>query len=253
MPDVATLIEQYWMWLRDNTHVRHIDSWYEITTPYLDRHNDFIQVYAKLNGDSFVLTDDGYTISDLEMSGCALDTPKRKLLLDTTLNGFGVRLEGKALTTSAISDQFALQKHNLVQAILAVNDLFFVARPNVRSLFLEDAQEWLDLHEIRYTPNVKFGGKSGFDHVFEFVIPKSRVRPERILKTINNPTRENAQSLIMAWLDTRNTRPLEAQAYALLNDRDSSVSDQIEKALSNYSIEPIFWSKRQTKVEELAA
>jgi hypothetical protein len=253
MMDVATLIEQYWIWLRDNTHVRPIDSWYEITTPYLDRHNDLIQIYAKLEGDSFILTDDGYTISDLEMSGCAVDTPKRKQLLDTTVNGFGVRLEGKALTTSATADQFPLQKHSLVQAILAVNDLFFVARPNVRSLFVEDAQQWLDSHDVRYTPNVKFSGKSGFDHVFDFVIPKSRLRPERILKTINNPSRDSAQSLIMAWLDTRNTRPQEAQAYALLNDRDASVSDQIQRALANYSIEPILWSHRDTKIEDLAA
>jgi hypothetical protein len=123
----------------------------------------------------------------------------------------------------------------------------------VRSLLLADAQERLDLHAIRYTPTVKIGGRSGFDHAFEFDIPWSRARPERILKTINNPTREDARSLIVAWLDTPNTRPPEAQARALPNDRDASASGQIKKALANYSIEPIFWSTRQTNIDELAA
>ncbi len=49
----------------------------------------------------------------------------------------------------------------------------------VLSLFYEDVVTWLDLHEIRYTPKVKFTGKSGFDHLFDFVIPKSRSSPER--------------------------------------------------------------------------
>ncbi len=32
---------------------------------------------------------------------------------------------------------------------------------------------WLDVHDVRYTPKVKFTGKTGFDHLFDFVIPKS--------------------------------------------------------------------------------
>lgn len=254
-PDISTLIDDYWAWLKDNTHVRQIDSWHQITTPYLDRHNDSIEVYAKSNGSSIVLTDDGYTISDLEMSGCAIDTPKRRQLLDTILNGFGVRLDGKELKTTATIDQFALRKHNLVQAILSVNDLFFVARPNVRTLFVEDAMAWLDSHGVRYMPNVKFSGKSGFDHVFEFGIPKNQreQRPERLIKTVNHPTRETAQSLIMAWLDTQSTRDPSTQAYALLNDHEAKVSESIRSALSNYSIKPILWSLRDSVVDELVA
>lgn len=154
--------------------MRQIDSWHQITTPYLDRHNDLIELYAKPTGDTIVLTDDGCTISDLEVSGCPIDTPKRQQLLETILNGFGVRLDGKGLTTSATIDQFAVRKHNLVQTILSVNDLFFVARPNICTLFVENAMAWLDSHSVRYMPNVKLGSKSKFHHVFEFGIPKNQ-------------------------------------------------------------------------------
>lgn len=251
--DITALVNDYWTWLHDTTQVRNIDSWYEITTPYLDRHNDCIQLYAKSNGDTITLTDNGYTVTDLEMSGCAIDTPKRTELLESILTGFGVRIEGKEIFTIATPEQFALRKHNLIQAILSVNDLFFVAGSNVRSLFVEDAQAWLDSYEIRYISNVKFGGKSGFDHVFEFDIPKSRNSPERLIKTINNPSRDTAQSLIMAWLDTQSTRMPSARAYALLNDRDSNVPEAIGHALRNYSIHPIRWRNRDSVLNELAS
>ncbi|WP_418888699.1 DUF1829 domain-containing protein, partial [Methanothrix soehngenii] len=37
---------------------------------------------------------------------------------------------------------------------------------------------------------MKFTGKSGYDHLFDFVIPKSKKRPERILQAINRPSRD---------------------------------------------------------------
>ena len=101
MSDVSTLLDNYWSWLKDNTHVRTIDDWYEITTPYLDRHNDFVQLYAKLDGGHCVLTDDSHTLTGLEFSGCKIDSPKRQKLLETTLNGFGVALNGKAQEAGA--------------------------------------------------------------------------------------------------------------------------------------------------------
>lgn len=38
--EVQSLLDQYWAWLRDKTTLRQINDWVEITTPYLDRHND---------------------------------------------------------------------------------------------------------------------------------------------------------------------------------------------------------------------
>ena len=161
--DIEKLLDDYTAWLRDKTVLRQIDDWVEITTPYLDRHNDYVQIYAKKSNGSFTLTDDGYTIDDLEQSGCKLDSRKRQDLLKMTLNGFGVQAHGKALEVHATPDNFALRKHNLVQAILAVNDMFCLATPMVANLFYEDVAAWLDLHDVRYTPKVKFTGKSGYD------------------------------------------------------------------------------------------
>ena len=251
--EVESLLDEYWTWLRERTSFREIDDWIEITTPYLDRHNDCLQIYAKRASGGFVLTDDGYILEDLDQSGCKIDSAKRQALFKTTLNGFGVQVKEKALEVRASADNFALRKHNLIQAMLAVNDLFFMASPTIASLFYEDVVAWLDLSEIRYTPSVKFTGKSGYDHQFDFVIPKSKIQPERVLRAINRPNRDTAQAMVFSWIDTKEVRFPDSRAYAILNDSEKPVSENVLDAIRNYDVHPIPWSGRDKAREELAA
>jgi hypothetical protein len=251
--EVQLLLDQYTKWLRDKTTLRQVDEWVEISTPYLDRHNDMLQIYAKRQNGGYILSDDGYIIEDLQQSGCNLDTSKRQALLNMTLNGFGVKLNDGRIEIQASKDNFALRKHNLLQAMLAVNDLFNLATPIVTSLFYEDVVAWLELLEIRYTPKVKFTGKSGYDHVFDFVIPKSKTYPERILQTITRPSRETAQSLAFTWIETKEVRSPDSKAYAFLNDAEHTISTSVIDALRNYDVHPVVWSKREDVRIELAA
>jgi hypothetical protein len=146
-----------------------------------------------------------------------------------------------------------MQGHGLLQAILAVNDLFYVARANVESFFFEDVALWLDDADVRYTSRVNFVGRSHYNHQFDFVVPKSRRAPERILRVINNPNKDAAQSAAFAWLDTKEVRPSDSQAFAILNDRDRQIGDAVQNALRSYGITPISWSKREEFGERLAA
>ncbi|MEA2035624.1 MAG: DUF1829 domain-containing protein [Euryarchaeota archaeon] len=136
--------------------------------------------------------------------------------------------------------------------MLAVNDLFSLAIPITASLFYEDVIVWLEIHEIRYTSNVKFTGHSGYDHHFDFIIPKSRSQPERIIKTINNPNRDTTQAIAFSWVDIKEVRPADSKAYVILNDTDHPVPANVLDTLKNYDVKPIAWSKREGVVEELA-
>ena len=251
--DIQRLLDTYYAWLKDKTALRQVGDWIEITTPYLDRHNDYVQIYAKKSNGSYVLTDDGYTLDDLETSGCKLERPKRRDLLKVTLNGFGVQLQDNRLEVHASPESFAVRKHNLVQAMLAVNDMFYLAAPMVANLFYEDVVAWLDVHDIRYTPNVTFRGKTGYDYHFDFVIPKSRQQPERIIQAINHPSRDTAQKVVLSWIVTKEVRSPDSRAFALLNDSEQAVSPAVLDALRIYDVRPIPWSQRETVREELAA
>ena len=251
--DMQAQIDQYWRWLRGRTSLRQVGDCIEITTPYLDRHNDCFQIYVKRENGQFVLTNDGYVVEDLEMSGCRIDSPKRQDLFKMTLDGFGVEANGKALEVRASPDNLALRKHNLVQAMLAVNDLFFLASSTVASLFHEDVTAWLDHALIRYTPNVRFAGKSGYDHRFDYVIPKSPDAPEHILCAINRPNRTAAQTIIFSWTDTKKKRAPDSLAFAILNDTKQKVSESVLDALRNYEVHPVTWSNRDEAREQFAA
>src|SRR5439155_122220 len=133
--EIEKLLHDYREWLKEKTTLREVNNaWVEITTPYLDRHNDMLQIYARAEDGGYVLTD------------------------------------------------------------------------------------------VSYTPRVKFTGISDYDHLFDFVIPKSRKQPERILQAINRPTRETAEAFIYKWTDTREVRPVDSKAYAILNDTEQPVS-----------------------------
>ena len=225
----------------------------EVTTPFLDRHNDQLQLFARRENGHFVLGDDAYTIRDLESTGCTLTTPKRRELLTMTLNGFGVRLHDDELRVIATPENFPFRKHSMIQAMLAVNDLFHLAEPIVKSLFYEDVIAWLDESEIRHTPKVKLTGVSGYDHLFDFVIPKSRRAPERILRAINRPRRNSAEAFLHAWTDTQQIRSADSRAFAILNDVGQAVPEEVTEAFAAYDVTPVLWSGREQLLQQLAA
>ncbi|MFZ6083266.1 DUF1829 domain-containing protein, partial [Glaesserella parasuis] len=111
----------------------------------------------------------------------------------------------------------------------------------------------LDHSDIRYTPNIKFTGKSGFDHMFDFVIPKSRKQPERILQTLGNPKKNAIEATVFKWTDSRENRAVNSELFVLLNNSETEVAASAIDALRNYDIEPILWTERNQVVERLVA
>ena len=89
------LIDTYVEWLKKGLSFERLENACELTTPFLDRHNDHLQIYAVKRNGMIVLSDDGYILSDLRTSGMDFRTQKRQEILETILNGLGIRIEGK--------------------------------------------------------------------------------------------------------------------------------------------------------------
>ena len=253
MNDISPLIDKYYAWLKNETTFKDVEDWVEITTPYLDRNNDYIQIYLKREDGQYLLTDGGATIDSLEQEGCSIKGKSREDLLKLILGGYGVKKENGRLEIKTKEDNFALRKHSLLQAILSVNDMFYLAKPYVKNLFLDDVRNWLDILEVRYSENICLPGISGYTRIFDFVIPKSVQEPERIIQLINNPVKNNVDVAIMNWLDTKDMRSPESKAYALINDRKKKIPPTIEAACATYEITPLEWSKREEYGGKLAA
>src|SRR5215472_2464367 len=70
------LVETYVEWLRQGFSAESVGEVCELTTPFLDRHNDYLQIYAIKQNGIIKLSDDGYILSDLRSSGLELITPR---------------------------------------------------------------------------------------------------------------------------------------------------------------------------------
>jgi hypothetical protein len=246
------IIDSYVEWLRKGLSVEALDNACELTTPFLDRHNDHLQVYAVRSNGKVLLTDDGYILSDLRSSGLELTTPKRMAVVHSVLNGLGVRIDGNQLVIEASAKNVGQRLHALIQAMLAINDMFVMAQPRVASFFWEDVKAYLEHHEVRYSPRVKVAGHSGFDHAIDFLIPKSKTSPERFVQAINAPSKGTIGAYLFSLTDTREAREEESEAYAFLNDTDRKVGGEVIEALEAYKVTPALWSQRQEFVVRLA-
>lgn len=255
---MKSLIEDYYKWLKQNTIVNEIGEYAEVTTPFLDMHNDCIQFYMKqLDNGNILLTDDGYVLSDLEDSGFNFNSPRRKQLLKNILINHHMELDkNKCLTAITPKEKFPLIKHFYIQGILAINDLYTTGRSTVASIFADDVANFLDNNDIFYNENIKLTGQSGFDHNIDYVLPKLKSKniPERYLKVINNPNKNNTENTIFTWNDLKNIRKTDSMdniMYVVLNNTTSEVKSDLITAYNSYGIKPLLWTDQESIISTL--
>lgn len=250
--EVQTLNSDYFEWLRNREVLRSIDDqWVEISTPFLDRHNDCLDIYVKrVDKNNFMMTDDGYIISDLLICGFDINTPKRRSILREILSGSRVRCVNDRLEISFSHSEFSQSKHSLIQAMISVNDMFY-STVQYRTSFSEDLAGWLDACGVCYVQKVCFQGKTGMFHKFFGVIPKSKERPERFLEPINNPDGNSVKCLLFEWEDTRDERPPGAVLLPVLNDSDKKIKAEYEHAFESFGISCMRWTKRDSFKKQL--
>ncbi len=242
------LAQEYGNWLRQQVKISAVGDVCVITSPFVDRHHDFLQIYVQRTESGLRLSDDGYVIRDLRISGLEIDTERRIEILKQLVRSFGIKLEGDELIAEASERDFAQKKHDLLQTMLAVGELIHLAQPTVVAVFKEDVEKYLGQRRIRFVADVKLTGQSGLNNSFDFVIAASEKKPERYVKAISMPSREHMVELMFSWHDIRPERAANAKAYAMINDQERKPSIDHVRALENYGIEPILWTAREEKV-----
>lgn len=128
--DIDTMLDNYTQWLRNEITTAKLGEYIQITTPFLDHLNDYIQIYAKINSDGNIeLSDDGYIINNLMMSGVLIKrSPIRKSRLEKMLRSFGVTMNGDEIVSNATMKDFPQKKHLFVQALLLIDDMFVTSQ-----------------------------------------------------------------------------------------------------------------------------
>lgn len=257
LDQAQNIIDGYADWWRAGVSASQAGSAVRLVCPMLNRNNDHMSLYIAddpSQSGRYLLTDLGATIGDLAVSGCDVagsDSRARKL--EQTLNSFGIQRTGEEIYTYADESTLFLQMNMLMQGMASVDDLFFTAKDSVRSYFAEDVAGWLDDRGIRYTENPLFSGRSGFKTKFDFAIPKTRnVAPERLVKTIGNPTESSVKNALFGWNDIKSVRE-NSRLYIFMNDDGAEVTSAIEQACSAYEAVAVLWSDAERFAGDLAA
>ena len=90
--NTVKLLDNYFEWLKKGYTINHLGKCDEIVTPFVDDINDNITIYVEEVSDKqIMLTDDGYTIANLEFMGIKL-TPTRRRLIDSVCQQFHIKI-----------------------------------------------------------------------------------------------------------------------------------------------------------------
>lgn len=246
---INNLMNDYYAFLKEKTLVTASTSsdWVEISTPFVGLFNDTVDIYAKKEGNKIILSDDGNTLRDLELSGLEISrSPKRKEILDRILINYGVRISNDELTTEATERDFPQKKLNLIAAISETADMYYLARHTVASVFREDVKAYLDEQELIYTPYFISKGSTGLEFTFDFQIAYRNT--EIVIKSFNSINKMNLPHFLFTWEDIKKVREQQTQkeliGLAVINDVDREVSEEYLSALESKGAKHILWSQR---------
>lgn len=247
------LKEIYYEWNQQKITFENFDSYIEITTPFVDMHHDYIQLFLSKENNQYIISDDGYTINELDMLGIDIKkSKKRKEFFNSTLKIFGVSFNNNTdelyVSFTPITE-YPEKQHRLIQCILRVSDMLLTSRNTVISIFTEEIGEFFDNNEIIYTDGLSFTGISGKTQNFDFVLPRWKKRNEKLIKAINNPSSDSYVEPLFSWLDIREIRS-NSDYIILANDTNKPLTESFLSPFNNYSVEVLAWSKRNEWVDK---
>lgn len=249
---IDTLMNDYYAFLKEKTLVSDMSTsgWVEISTPFIGMFNDPIDIYARKDGGRIILSDDGNTLRDLKFSGLEISrSHKRKEIFEKILVNYGVKISNDELVLEATEKDFPQKKLNLITAISETNDMYYLARHTVASVFKEDVRAFLDEQELIYTPYFISRGKTGLEFTFDFQIahPKSEI----VIKSFNSVNKMNLPHFLFTWDDIKQVREQQTKkelfGLAIINDKETEVGGDYLTALETSGAQYILWSKRHNK------
>ena len=68
MMEINSIVNEYLKWIKENTKIKNKNGIDVITTPFALSNNDLIDIIVKKNNNEIILSDDGETLFNLEIS-----------------------------------------------------------------------------------------------------------------------------------------------------------------------------------------
>ncbi|HHY74094.1 MAG TPA: DUF1829 domain-containing protein [Bacillus bacterium] len=241
-------------WNQKKIEFEDFSSFIEITTPFVDMHHDYIQLFLTKENNTFIISDDGHILNELEMLGIDVKkTQKRKEFLYICLKTFGVKID-HATNELFVSFENLIEypewQHRLIQCLLRISDMLLTSRNTVISIFTEEIENFFLDKGVLFNEGPSYTGLSGKTQHFDFSLPRSKTRNEKLIRAINVPSADSYVSPLFAWMDIKDVRK-NSEFIVIANDTKKRLTKSFLEPFHNYSVDVFKWSEKEEWVENL--
>lgn len=117
-------VDNYVEWLSENMFATDIDGNIEVTAPFLDSRNDYLQVYVrKLDEDLYVISDGGHIARELELVGMNMYNEKEDI--ESLVSESTVIYNNNEIRIYCGKEDISSSMHELFLDILKIETVFF--------------------------------------------------------------------------------------------------------------------------------
>jgi Domain of unknown function DUF1828/Domain of unknown function DUF1829 len=236
--NLDNILDEYVNRLKDNTVIKREDGENHVifSTPYLDSYNDYIELIAYKKWDKIIMSDDWWTIANLNMKWVELSTGKRATIFNQIINWLWVSVsQNNELFIETDISRIWQKKHSLMQAILAVWDMYVLSKQNVISLFKEEVESYFTSNDLYPSKDMKITWKTWYDHMIDFIFNPTKDRNESLIKVINKPKKDSVMSALFSFNDIKHNKP-NSDFFVFLNDINEEPSQEVMHALTQYDV-----------------
>ncbi|MDF7665390.1 DUF1828 domain-containing protein [Bifidobacterium sp. ESL0745] len=226
------LVDEYADWIHENSALRKVNAWREITVPFLDHSGGHFQFYARVKDSDLLFDDDGYTLNSMETMGSSL-RGKREERLGDIARQFGAMYHDGSIVMVASPERSGDAMNRYIQALIHVDSLMEVITKRTASYFVEDVAETLTEQGIFYMKDINIQGKSLYLHNFSFLFQKSRELPTTFAQAPNRLDETAVATIMFAWNDVHDTKERKNAVLCVFADDRSGKANQ--KALTGFA------------------
>lgn len=250
---LETIQNEYIKWIRDNTLFTNVlNETIELSSPFIDSINENIKLYIEPHNNRFKITDDGYTIWNLETLGSPIrKKSQRHYMLLSIIERYNISYDenNKELFIYAEEKELGQAIHSLLQGALSVSDLLQMNKKTIKNLFFEEVNTFFAENQDIYDPfpDIEIQGKSKLTHRFDYLM-NVKNKKKKLVRLINNIDQIQLERVLLSWQDTSQQRTRRYKEnlgmVVLVNDNNRPIPDKFDEAFRQYDIEPIEFSNK---------
>jgi hypothetical protein len=229
----------------------------EVTLPILDAYNDPLRVYVYREGHRIIFTDYGTAIDRLRETGLDLGTRHNEPVFLSILHSNGVEDRQGVLTASVEvnstnTDDFDRRFRLFVHAISEISEMETLADPKVSLDFEDVVSDYLTARGVPFDPRIPITAH-GIEHATVNFILYGEVLMDTIQAADVYSANQILNRIIVDFENIRRAHPKQYRRAAVYND-ESAVAQSPRFGLlpEVLEMEPIPWSERDEKFEEIA-